>query len=189
MKVYGNANLEAQGIFDLARTVTSCAAYVIGAAIRTFSARGDEKHEIDEDVRARVSLREMPRLAVLAWASRHGDFLCGSSYEDASAAIMVSIAADVRKVRPDINTVSISDEPLWPEDQPKWAQIHWHELQECLPKTGGWDAWIGWYEDRLAGRSYSESEEIIFARAPKKLWKRDASEANAYLFNGLNKLH
>jgi hypothetical protein len=94
------------------------------------------------------------------------------------AAVMRSDALAIDGGR---TAVALAGDPLWPGGVPEWAGSAWAELRDLLSAAGDdWDFWIGWYEDRLTGRSsLGEEFDIAMATLPDELWKRGPKAVNA----------
>jgi hypothetical protein len=62
---------------------------------------------------------------------------------------------------------------LWPGGaQPEWLARRWDALKRELIRVGlGWEVWVRWYEDRLAGGARSEAHELAYVEVPDQLWK------------------
>jgi hypothetical protein len=48
-----------------------------------------------------------------------------------------------------------------------------HPKAELVSVGDGWEVWIDWYEDRLAGRIRSEAHELAYVEGPEELWVDD----------------
>ena len=96
----------------------------------------------------------------------------------------------------DLNDVSgatpigVLELPLWPGgSSPEWAAQRWNELKTKLIATGvGWEVWVDWYEDRLAGRVRSEARELVYIRGPEKLWLDGPARVNTWIQRQVEKL-
>lgn len=87
----------------------------------------------------------------------------------------------------------LMDRTLWPKSSPHqgsiqpWATERWAALKAALPRNEGWDVWIDWYDDILAGRAHSDEYDLVFATVPQELWQTPAA-ANAWIKEQLAKL-
>lgn len=83
---------------------------------------------------------------------------------------------------------------LWPGGAPpEWMARRWDALKRHLIGRGlGWEVWVNWYEDRLAGRVRSEAHELVHARVPDPLWEEgiagDPAVVNTWIMRQFDRL-
>jgi hypothetical protein len=78
---------------------------------------------------------------------------------------------------------NLASAPLWPDEMPTGVAAAWSKLKAVLIAADeGWEVWIEWYEDRLAGRpSLSPEIDIAIATLPDALWDRGPQAVNAHV--------
>jgi hypothetical protein len=69
----------------------------------------------------------------------------------------------------------------------------WDALKGDLIYVGqGWEVWVDWYEDRLAGRTRSEAHELAYVEVPDRLWELgmsgDAAVVNTWIMRRFDRL-
>jgi len=74
-----------------------------------------------------------------------------------------------------------SDAPLWSRGGTELADKAWTGRKAALSRSGDWDVWIDWYEERLRGGSRGEAYELVFASVPLDVWEKGAAAANAWI--------
>jgi hypothetical protein len=80
---------------------------------------------------------------------------------------------------------------LWPGGAPpEWMARRWETLKRDLIYPGhGWEVWVDWYEDRLAGRTRSEGHELAYVEVPDELWEEDdPAGVNTWIMRRFDKL-
>ena len=92
-------------------------------------------------------------------------------------------------INPDIQAAKRGDDisvfltsPLWPQGMPGHIERLWRVLRAALRSLdAGFDVWIDWYRDRLAGLPLDWELEAKWALLPDSLLKREPAEINTYL--------
>jgi hypothetical protein len=86
---------------------------------------------------------------------------------------------------------AVLDLPLWPGGAPPgWMLQRLEILKEDLIVPGhGWEVWLNWYEDRLAGVVRSPDRERAYAEVPKELWADGPAKVNTWILKRIEELH
>jgi hypothetical protein len=69
----------------------------------------------------------------------------------------------------------------------------WDALKRELIRVGlGWEVWVRWYVDRLAGGARSEAHELAYVEVPDQLWKpgifSDPAVVNTWIMERFDRL-
>jgi hypothetical protein len=89
---------------------------------------------------------------------------------------------------------SLAGLELWPGGAPPQGMARrWSPMRRDLINAGvGWEVWVQWYEDRLAGRARSEAHELAYAELPDGLWEQgiagDPAVVNTWIMRQLDRL-
>jgi hypothetical protein len=89
---------------------------------------------------------------------------------------------------------AMAELPLWPAvTPPEWVATKWDFLKRALIYVGrGWEVWVQWYEDRLAGRARSQAHELTYVEVPDELWKQgmagDPAVVNTWIMRQFERL-
>jgi hypothetical protein len=86
--------------------------------------------------------------------------------------------------------LAVADLPLWLGDAPPdWIRQRWDTLKRDLIGAGiGWEVWVNWYEDRLAGRVRSDAHELAYIEVPDHLWADGPAKVNTWIMRRLEEL-
>jgi hypothetical protein len=114
-------------------------------------------------------------------ASHYGSVRHVVDYVAAERIIVDAAKSDADAIeRGFVDPMNLALARLWPKGAPDWASNAWVELKEILLVDGdGWDMWVRWYEDRLAGRpSLGQSVDLAIATLPNELWEQGSAAVN-----------
>jgi hypothetical protein len=74
----------------------------------------------------------------------------------------------------------VAGTPLWPGQVPASIVEAWARSKAVLLAANeGWEVWINWYEDRLAGRAADSELEVARATLPDDIWEKGPNAVNA----------
>jgi hypothetical protein len=107
------------------------------------------------------------------------------------AAFWSAVSIDARRVEKGVVAPVIAASPLWPQPQgqPVWLQSLWQQMKEALrAELQGWDVWIEWYDERLAGRFREEEHELAYVRIDTNLWYQGPGIVNAAIKRRIEEL-
>jgi hypothetical protein len=72
---------------------------------------------------------------------------------------------------------------------PQWMTRRWDGLLNALVKLGnGWEVWVNWYADRLAGLLRSDRRELAYVEVPKGLWVDGPAGVNTWIAKRVEEL-
>jgi hypothetical protein len=110
------------------------------------------------------------KAAVAAVTYGHDRFLLANSAD----------AAFIEAWRGDSSVITkLVAAPLWSSDFPEWPASRWEQLKSDLVRANqGWEVWIDWYEDRLAGRPSDPRIDLAKALFSDELWKQGPKAVN-----------
>ena len=94
------------------------------------------------------------------------------------------IRQDVTELQSGLAASRLVQMPLWAEGRfPDDFYKDWEGLKSRLPGAGeGWEVWIRWYEDRLAGTPPIDvSLEVARASLPQPIWSEGPAEVDAHI--------
>jgi hypothetical protein len=116
--------------------------------------------------------------------------IAGRADGRAGAAMFDSAFSDDLRDLESAPAAAIAELPLWPGNSPpSWIIKRWEHFKRRLISLGvGWEAWINWYEDRLAGRSRSDEQEFVYAKVPDEFWADGAVRVNAWILKTIDDL-
>jgi hypothetical protein len=85
---------------------------------------------------------------------------------------------------------AIAELPLWSEpDNSGSSTKAWNALKRGLIHVGqGWEAWVDWYENRLAGRVRSMNREFAYVDVPVALWTDGPVSVNTWILRRIKEL-
>jgi hypothetical protein len=86
--------------------------------------------------------------------------------------------------------VQVAQLPLWSSGSPPaWTLQRWDELKRKLISLGlGWEVWVDWYEDRIAGKTRSEAQEFAYANVPHDMWAEGPARVNSWISRKIEQL-
>ena len=161
---------------DFAFWAVGIAAPALAAAADAASARS---------LAAAADARALAAPCVIPLAAPAGpSFL--ACYATADWALRAEIRFDASAERK-LGAHGLADLRLWSQGVADWVEGAWEGLKLALPRDGGWDVWIDWYEDRLRGGSRGEAYELVFVSAPLEVWDKGPAAANAWIKEHLPK--
>jgi hypothetical protein len=98
------------------------------------------------------------------------------------ATFEMAMADDLRDLK-GASATAIAQLPLWPGGTPPpWIAQEWDSLKRDLLVAGiGWETWINWYEDRLAGNVRPRPHEFAYVEVPDHLWPQGPATVNAWI--------
>jgi hypothetical protein len=101
----------------------------------------------------------------------------------------MSVSDDMNDLR-DAAPVQVAQLPLWSGGSPPdWTLQRWDELKRKLISLGlGWEVWVGWYEDRIAGNTRSEEQEFAYANVPDDMWADGPAIVNTWILRKIEQL-
>ena len=113
----------------------------------------------------------------------------GSQGGEAFQSLLKALATDASLLSDRFSAVTLANSKLWPGDEPIWVRDSWVELRSSLLDVGErWEVWTNWYEDRLAGATTSQEEEIARVTFDEKIWEQEPRAVNAHIREILAKL-
>jgi hypothetical protein len=85
---------------------------------------------------------------------------------------------------------AVAQLPLWPGPMaPDWTSQRWSVLKQELISLGvGWEVWVDWYEDRLAGTTRSEAQEFVYVNVPEEMWAEGPARVNTWISRKIEQL-
>jgi hypothetical protein len=96
------------------------------------------------------------------------------------------LSQDLNDLRAAPDIASVAELPIWLGDAPpEWATQQWESLRQHLfvEANAGWEVWIDWYEDRIAGKARSKAREFAYVQVPDWLWVQDSAAVNTWIRN------
>jgi len=102
-------------------------------------------------------------------------------------ALWEDVANDANDVESGARAGVLFATPLWRQGMPRWARYAWRRIRRSLEMEQDWEAWIGWYDDRVAGRLRSEAQEFLFAQVPIEKWDSGYAVANLWIKDHMRK--
>jgi hypothetical protein len=101
----------------------------------------------------------------------------------------MSVSDDMNDLR-DAASVQVAQLPLWSGGSPPaWTLQRWDELKRKLISLGiGWEVWVDWYENRIAGNTRSEEQEFAYANVPDDLWADGPARVNTWILRKIEQL-
>jgi len=95
------------------------------------------------------------------------------------------LAQDLDDLRAAPEAAGIAELPIWLGDAPpQWAMQQWDSLKGKLLEAG-WDVWVDWYYDRLAGTGRSKAHDFAYVQVPNELWPQGSAAVNDWIRNRL----
>ncbi|MXW21361.1 MAG: abortive infection family protein [Gammaproteobacteria bacterium] len=82
---------------------------------------------------------------------------------------------------PEDSVAGLSEKALWLGGPPVWASRRWADFRDRLPAEEGWEAWIGWYEARFAGRKLDAKFESDLLKIASEDWRLGPAHVNAII--------
>jgi hypothetical protein len=84
----------------------------------------------------------------------------------AEAVFDLCLSQDLAGLRGAPDVAAIAELPIWLGDAPpEWAMQQWDSLKGKLLEAG-WDVWVDWYYDRLAGTGRSKAHDFAYVQVP-----------------------
>jgi GTPase SAR1 family protein len=97
----------------------------------------------------------------------------------ANRAAVESVGIDARRIMDGIPRWSFLEQPIWPQGTPSALDDMWQLARKMLLELDmGFDAWVAWYNGRLAGKPLNYD---LWRTIPEDIWKQDAKTVNAYI--------
>jgi hypothetical protein len=95
------------------------------------------------------------------------------------------LTQDLNDLRASPEAAAIAQLPIWLGDAPPaWTIRSWNALKHALLADGkGWEVWVDWYENRIAGKERSKAGELAYVEVPNELWVQGSFAANSWLQN------
>jgi hypothetical protein len=90
--------------------------------------------------------------------------------------------------------LAIATSELWPAPSDgSWVYRRWRRLRGELIQSGqGWEIWVQWYEDRMAGRVQSSETELTYGNVPAAVWQQgidgDPAVVNTWIMRRFDSL-
>jgi hypothetical protein len=167
------------------------------AAISVFSHRPPQS-SIDESRHRETAARSAAQATTIAafgfmeaydpqatqrfYASRDPQMIAAREHCEAERVIWDAAWEDLRRLEDGSDASTLLAQPLWLTPAAQYVWDDWRNLSARLlgREDEHWDAWIGWYEARLAGGgTVSETDEIARVSLPNEIWGQGATDANA----------
>jgi hypothetical protein len=93
------------------------------------------------------------------------------------------LTQDLNDLRASPEEAAIAELPIWLGNAPpEWAMQQWDSLKGKLLEAG-WDVWVDWYYDRLAGTGRSKAHDFAYVEVPNELWPQGPTPVNDWIRN------
>jgi hypothetical protein len=108
----------------------------------------------------------------------------------AAATFDLALSQDLSDIPGAPHVPALAELPIWLGDAPpEWAIQRWNKLKQDLTDAGkGWEVWIDWYEDRIAGNARSKARELAYVDVPNDIWALGPAVVNAWILNRIYEL-
>jgi hypothetical protein len=120
----------------------------------------------------------------------------------AEAVFDLCLSQDLNDLR-GADVASVAELPIWLGDAPpEPATRRWNSLKRDLLAPDnmlevsnvldlgnvlnvgkGWEVWVDWYEDRIAGTGRSKAHNFAYIQVPDELWPQGAESVNTWIRN------
>jgi hypothetical protein len=102
----------------------------------------------------------------------------------------MSVSDDINDLN-GTSAVAIAQLALWPGGTPpEWTTLRWDNLKRKLISLGvGWEVWVNWYEDRLAGNTRSQEHEFVYTNVPDDMWADGPARVNTWISRTIERSH
>lgn len=107
-----------------------------------------------------------------------------SDGDAAGAAFDFASSKDLRDLHSTLGAATVlAGIELWPGGAaPEWLARRWDIMKRDLIGADiGWEVWVNWYEDRVAGRTRSDAHEFAYSDVPGELWADGPAKVNTWI--------